>query len=163
MRAIILVLAVIASGCAATPPAPSAAITDIAYEVSSWGYPQERWSISSTGAATFESKPANAQLDAPMQSQSFTFAPDDFERIRSELAPAERFIARELACDVQMTDAPYGAVRWRRADGAVGEVRFYTACRPSADLTLFFERLGAADARMHALTNTLNHMGQSRS
>lgn len=162
MRTIAFALAALLVGCTSAPPAPTVAATRITYEVNSWGYPQERWSISSTGETTFESQPTPSRLDTPMQSQSFALTPADFEQIRTELAPAERFITRELNCDVQMTDAPYGTVKWQRVDGSVQEVRFYTACRPTADLTLFFDRLGAADERVHALTNMPDHMGRPR-
>lgn len=163
MRIRIFALAVLLAGCAATPQAPStpgAQITGITYVVNSWGYPQERWSITAAGEATFESKAATSRFDAPMQSQSFTFSAADFAHIQAELAPTERFIADGLACEVQVTDAPYGSIQWQRADGSQQELRFYTACRPTSDLTLFFNHLNAADERIHALTNQPDHSGR---
>lgn len=163
MRTIATALLAFVASCAATPPAPTAHATRITYVVNSWGYPQERWSIAASGEVTVESKAANAQLDAPMQAQSFTLTPADFAQIQADLAPAQRFIANGLACETQMTDAPYGTLQWQRADGSQQEVRFYTACRPTSDLALFFGHLNTADERIHALTNQPDHSGRPRS
>lgn len=162
MRTIFIAFAAFLTGCAATPPTPTLNATRITYLISSWGYPQERWSIAANGETTFESKPANAQLDTPMQSRTFTLAPADFTQIQVQLAPNERFIANGLACEVAITDAPYGTIQWQRSDGSQQEVRFYTACRNTADLTFFFQHLNAADEAMHALTNMPDHSGRPR-
>jgi hypothetical protein len=157
MRALLAVaIASIVSACA-TPP-PMADVTRITYQVSSWGYVQERWTIAANGEATFERTPTSAQLGAPLQpAQTFTLTPADFERIRTTLAPTERFIDGGLTCEVQMTDAPYGTVTWQRLDGAEQQVSFYSACRETRDITLFFTQINAADQAFHQLTGTPTH------
>ena len=147
-------IATLVSACA-TPLTPSADVTRISYQVSSWGYVQERWTIAANGEATFERTPTSAQLGAPLQPpQAFTLTPADFERIRTTLAPTERFIGGGLACEAQMTDAPYGTVKWQRSSGAEQQVSFYAACRETPDITLFFAQLSAADRTFHQLTGT---------
>ncbi len=152
-----MAFAMLLSACATAPSAPAPDVTSISVDISSWGYLQERWTISSNGEATFESKQRGDRLDTAPRSQTFTFTPADFERVRSALAPNERFIDSGLACDVAMTDAPYGKVRWRRADGTEQEVSYYTACRDSRDLSFFFEHLNAADQIVHDLAGAPGH------
>lgn len=155
MRAFGAALCAIALGACASAPAPASDVTRISYQISSWGYVQERWTIASSGEATFERTPSRAQLGTPLQpTQTFTLTPADFERIRSTLEPTERFAAGGLPCEVQMTDAPYGTLTWQNAGGGEREVRFYTACRETRDLTLFFTKVTDADRDFHRLTAT---------
>lgn len=158
MRTIVAIAAVFLNACAATPAPPSEQMTRITYEVSSWGYVQERWTIASDGHATFEQTQPGAQFGSPLlPAQTFTLTPADFERIRMTLAPTERFIDGGLACERQMTDAPYGAVTWQRSSGVEQQVSFYTACRETRDITLFFTQLNAADQAFHQLTHAPTH------
>lgn len=159
MRAITaIVAALLTSACASAPPTPSAETTRIAYQVSSWGYVQERWTITADGQATFEQTARNAQLGSPLQpAQTFALTPAAFERIRTTLAPTERFIEGGLACEVQMTDAPYGTITWTRSGGVDQQVAFYSACRETRDITLFFTQLNEADRVFHELTGAPTH------
>ena len=143
------------SACASAPTTPTADTARITYEVSSWGYVQERWTIAADGQANFEQTQPSAQLGSPLlPAQTFALTPADFERISATLAPTERFITHELVCEVQMTDAPYGTVTWQRTGGAEEHVSFYSACRETRDITLFFTQLNAADRLFHDLTAT---------
>ncbi|MEQ1489144.1 MAG: hypothetical protein ABL932_01200 [Terricaulis sp.] len=157
MRTIVAIAAAIfLSACASTPAPPIKQTTRITYEVSSWGYVQERWTIAADGHATFEQTESGAQFGSPLlPAQTFTLTPADFERIRTTLAPTERFIEGGLACERQMTDAPYGAVTWQRSSGVEQQVSFYSACRETRDITLFFTQLNAADQIFHQLTGAL--------
>jgi len=159
MRAIMAIAAaLLASGCASAPLAPTAETTRISYQVSSWGYVQERWAITADGQATFEQTEPTARLGSPLQpAQTFALTAAAFERIRTALAPTERFIEGGLACQVQMTDAPYGTVTWQRAHGAEQQVSFYSACRETRDITLFFTQLNEADRIFHELTGAPTH------
>ncbi|MCX7359279.1 MAG: hypothetical protein NT015_14190 [Alphaproteobacteria bacterium] len=153
-----LVLALILGACASAPRPPAQETVRITYEVSSWGYVQERWVIASDGRATFEQTQSGAQFGTPLlPAQNFALTPRDFERIRTTLAPTERFIDGGLACERQMTDAPYGTVTWQRTDGADQQVAFYTACRETNNITLFFTQLNAADEIFHQLTGAPTH------
>jgi hypothetical protein len=154
----IAAVALLASACASTPPLPAAETMRISYQVSSWGYVQERWTISADGQATFEQTEHGARLGSPLQpAQAFALTPAGFERIRAVLAPTERFIEGGLNCDVQMTDAPYGTITWQRVGGAEQQVSFYSACRETRDITLFFTRLNEADGIFHELTGAPTH------
>ena len=159
MRALTAIAAALLLGaCATAPTAPSPNTTRITYQVSSWGYVQERWSISAEGEATFAQTPPSAQLGAPLQpAQTFTLTSADFERVRTTLAPTERFIEDGLDCQVQMTDAPYGAITWTRSGGAEQQVSFYSACRETRDITLFFTQINEADRIFHELTRAPAH------
>jgi hypothetical protein len=159
MRAInAAAIAILLGACASAPAAPAEDTTRISFQVSSWGYVQERWTIAADGQATFEQTQPGAQLGTPLlPAQRFTLTPADFGRIRATLAPTERFIDGGLACERQMTDAPYGAVTWQRSSGAEQHVSFYTACRETRDITLFFAQLNEADRIFHELTNAPTH------
>lgn len=158
MRTIAVIVLGLLGACASAPAAPTVDTTRIRYEVSSWGYVQERWTIAADGQATFEQTAPGAQFgSALLPSQTFALTSADFERIRATLAPTERFIDGGLACEQQMTDAPYGAVSWQRSSGAEQQVSFYTACRDTRDITLFFTQLNAADQAFHQLTNAPTH------
>lgn len=157
---IAIAFAALLCACAATPSAQPAPVTRVSYEISSWGYPQERWSVAANGEASFERTQPGAQFGSSMTAQSVTLTPADFERIRADLAPIERFAEHGLTCEVQMTDAPYGTVKWQRSDGGEQQVSFYTACRETHELTVFFEHLNAADDRFHTLTNTSDHFAR---
>lgn len=151
-------IAILLGACASAPATPAEDTTRINYQVSSWGYVQERWTIATDGQATFEHTQPGAQFGTPMlPAQTFALTPADFERIRAALAPTERFIDGGLACERQMTDAPYGAVTWQRSSGAEQQVSFYTACRETRDITLFFMQLNEADRLFHELTNVPTH------
>ncbi len=56
-----------------------------------------------------------------------------------------------------MTDAPYGAVTWQRSSGGEQQVSFYTACRETRDITLFFTQINEADKIFHELTDVPTH------
>ncbi|MBP6688889.1 MAG: hypothetical protein KA153_02765 [Hyphomonadaceae bacterium] len=158
MRAFTAIAIALLGACASAPTTPTADTTRISYEVSSWGYVQERWTIAADGQATFEHTEPGAQLGSPLlPAQTFELTSADFERIRSTLAPTERFIADRLTCEVQMTDAPYGAVKWQRVGGTEQQVSFYSACRETRDTMLFFTQLNAADHIFHQLTNAPTH------
>lgn len=158
IRAITAIAIALLGACASAPTTPTADTTRISYEVSSWGYVQERWTIAANGQATFEHTQPGAQFGSPLlPAQTFALTPAGFERIRTTLAPTERFIENGLACEVQMTDAPYGAVKWQRAGGAEEQVSFYTACRETRDITLFFTQLDEADRIFHQLTGAPTH------
>lgn len=159
MRAIsAAAIAILLGACASAPPRSSENTTRISFEVSSWGYVQERWTIGVDGQATFEQTQPGAQIGSPLlPAQTFALTPADFERIRSALAPTERFIDGGLACERQMTDAPYGAVTWQCSGGAEQEVSFYTACRETRDITLFFTQINEADKIFHELTDVPTH------
>ena len=151
----VALIALFLCACASPPEAPVADTTLITFQVSSWGYVQERWSIAADGHATLEQTQPGARFGSPLlPAQTFALTPADFERIRETLAPTERFIAHGLHCDVEVTDAPYGTVTWRRADGAEERVSFYSACRETRDLTLFFSHLNDAELAFRELTNT---------
>ncbi len=153
-----IAIATFIGACASTPSTPAQNTTRISYQVSSWGYVQERWTIAADGQATFEHTQSGAQFGSPMlPAQTFVLTPADFERIRATLASTERFIDGGLACERQMTDAPYGAVTWQRSGGAEQQVSFYTACRETRDITLFFTQLDAADRIFHELTSAPTH------
>ena len=150
--------ATLLGACASAPPAPVEETTRITYQVSSWGYVLERWTIAAGGQATLEQTQRGAEFGSPLlPAQTFTLTSADFERIRTALAPTERFIDGGLVCERQMTDAPYGAVTWRRSSGVEEQVSFYAACRETRDVTLFFTQLDVADDAFHQLTNTPTH------
>lgn len=159
MRAIAsAAVALLASACASAPPSPAAEATRISYQVSSWGYVQERWIIAADGQATFEQSDPTARLGSPLQpAQTFALTPAAFERVRAALAPTERFIEDGLACEVQMTDAPYGTLTWQRTGGAEQQVSFYSACRETRDTRLFFTQLNEADRIFHEIAGVPTH------
>lgn len=155
MRAIAVIAVTLLGACASVPEIPPADTARITYEVSSWGYVQERWTIAADGQATFEQTQPSAQLGSPLlPAQTFALTPADFERIRATLAPTEHFITHELVCEVEMTDAPYGTVTWQRTGGAEQRVSFYSACHETRDITVFFTQLNAADQIFHQLIST---------
>jgi hypothetical protein len=139
VRAASFALATLVAACAT--PAPEAT-TRISVEILSWGYVQERWSVSSTGEASLERVPAGAQLTTPPVAQTFTVTAEDFEQIRAALAPAESLIDN-LECNRVIADLPYGAVRWQRADGSEDVIRFDYGCQPNRGLEVFFRSLDA--------------------
>lgn len=148
MRAL-AALALLAA-CTTTPaPAP---VTRISYEQMSWGYVQERWSIHADGATTLELHPEGATLDTPANTTTHALTPADFERVRAALAPAEAMLKQGVPCEREITDAPYGAVRWTRADGSEGAIRYDYGCRANARLGLLYERMGAANVIVHEAT-----------
>jgi len=140
--------------CACATSAPDAPATLITFEVNSWGYVQERWTIASSGQATLSRPPSGSQFGTPAETQTFALTPADFERIRITLSSNERFIARGIACENRISDAPYGALKWRRADGGEQKVTFDIGCERSQDWDAFFERITAADGVFHQMTGT---------
>ena len=63
-------------------------------------------------------------------------------------------IAGGIECRNRITDAPYGSLKWRRADGVEQQITFDIGCERSADWTAFFERVTAADGIFHQITGT---------
>lgn len=154
MRVFALAAAILLSGCATSGQSSYPPAVRITFEVSSWGYVQERWSISAAGDATLERPPAGSQLGTAAESQTFSLTPADFGRINATLAPNERFIAGGIACRNRITDAPYGKLVWRRADGAEQQITFDIGCERSPEWSAFFERVTAADGIFHQITGT---------
>jgi hypothetical protein len=154
MRMLALAVAVLLSSCATSGQSPYPPAVRITFEVNSWGYVQERWSIGAAGDATLDRPPAGSQLGTAAESQTFSLTGADFERINSTLAANERFIAGGIECRNRITDAPYGKLVWRRADGAEQQITFDTGCERSPEWSAFFERVTAADGIFHQLTGT---------
>jgi len=149
MRRASIALALFLAACATTaPPEPSTRVT---VEVFSWGYLQERWSVSATGEASLERVPQGAQLATPPVSQTFTITPEEFEQVRAALAPAEPLVGN-ITCNRTITDMPYGAVKWQRGDGSEDTISFDYGCQPNPGLELLFERLEAAGNAFTAAT-----------
>lgn len=146
MRFAHLFAAVLLGACATHDAAVP--ITRITYEAMSWGYVQERWSISASGDASLETLSEGAQLGTPTTTRAITLTPEDFERIRDALAPVQR-LKGDIPCERVITDLPYGAVRWALADGTEQSVRYDVGCRPNSRLELLFERMEAASAIFH--------------
>ncbi len=154
MRTLAVAFTALLCSCATFKQSGHPQAVQIIFELNSWGYVQERWSISAAGDATLERPPGGSQLGTAAQSQTFSLTAADFERINAALAANERFIANGIACENRVTDAAYGALKWRRADGAEQQVTFDLGCERTANWTAFFERIAAADGIFHQITGT---------
>src|SRR5262245_56252641 len=102
--------ATIGSVSVAAAPQPNA--TAITFETMSCGSMTQSWTMNAQGEATLTERPEGGGRNAPLQTRTFKVAPADFERLRTLMAPAEKFIKKGLACRTEMTDLPYGAFKW---------------------------------------------------
>jgi hypothetical protein len=149
MRIAGFLAAVLLAACATSAPAePTSRVT---VEISSWGYLQERWSITATGEASLERVPEGGQLTTPTVTQTFTTTPQEFEQVRAALAPAEPLVDN-LNCERVIYDLPYGTVTWLRADGTQDAIRFDVGCRPNPGLDTLFDSIEAARVAFDAAT-----------
>ena len=108
----VAVAMILLAGCAAMAPAgPRAAPVDsIGFQLNSWGYPLEGFTIASDGTGEFRKAP---QLRAEPRITRFNAGRAGFERIRAALAPVRARAGTEVPCGQRMTDMPYGDIVWQ--------------------------------------------------
>lgn len=88
----------------------SAGAESISFQLNSWGYPVEGFTIAGDGSGEFRKAP---EFRAQPQVTRFNAGRSGFERICAALGPIERFRGREVPCGQRATDLPYGDIVWQ--------------------------------------------------
>ncbi|WP_448662684.1 hypothetical protein ACG3SL_18830 [Sphingomonas sp. CJ20] len=110
-------------------PAPAPRLERIEMVTQSWGRPVSRWWIDASGKGE-QVRPAPDVFNAgTLVTRGFDAGTAGFRRVRVMLGRAEARGGVPLPCINRITDAPYGEIRWTRADGQVQTQRFDTGCR----------------------------------
>jgi hypothetical protein len=131
MRQAMLILAVLA-GCAApaVEPAPAPTAESLSFDSNSWGKPLSAWTVERSGRGRYTaSKDASSGHfhEYDLVTRSFPVSPEDYRRIEALLRPAHAYAGESLPCELTLTDAVYGKVRWGGPAGA-RQVDFNLGC-----------------------------------
>ncbi len=124
-----------------TPTTP----TFIRVRERSWGELVHEWWIDESGAGSHASAVRDPKDDRKwiLTPSRFSVGAKGYQQLADLLKPVEQYIGKEIACDISMTDTPYGDVTWSR-DGKVGRVSYRYGCKSSVT-EMVFPRLAAAD------------------
>ena len=100
------------AGCTVMAPGTPRAepVESISFQLNSWGYPVEGFSIASDGRGEFRKAP---EFRAEPRVTRFNAGRAGFERIRAALAPVRQHAGAEVPCGQRMTDMPYGDIVWQ--------------------------------------------------
>ena len=111
LRGVATVLILLAGCTAMAPPGPRpGAAETISFQLNSWGYPVEGFTIASDGTGEFRKAP---EFRAEPRVTRFNAGRAGFERIRAALAPVRHHAGTEVPCGPRMTDMPYGDIVWQ--------------------------------------------------
>lgn len=115
------------AGCTSMAPAGPrpVAVESISFQLNSWGYPVEGFTIASDGSGEFRKAP---EFRAEPRITRFNAGRAGFERIRAALAPARHYAGAEVACGSRMTDMPYGDIVWQSGSSRA-TVNLNVGCR----------------------------------
>ncbi len=139
------------AGCTAMAPAGprEGGVDSISFQLNSWGFPLEGFTIASDGTGEFRKAP---QLRAEPRVTRFNAGRAGFERIRTALAPIRRHAGTEVPCGQRMTDMPYGDIVWQSgADRAT--VSLNVGCR-SAEMQAVVARAQEATTLAEGFART---------
>jgi hypothetical protein len=99
------------TGMASSAGVPGAAQAEsISFQLNSWGYPVEGFTIASDGTGEYRKAP---EFRAEPRVTRFAAGRAGYAQIRAALAPVRRHASREVPCGQRMTDMPYGDIVWQ--------------------------------------------------
>ena len=140
-----IVAAASLAGCApAVTRAPPSFAPDatISFESDSWGSPLMRWTIDAAGNGSLsvadERGEGGKGVERPMKQIAFRAGAEGYAKVRAALVPAERWAGKEIPCKLEITDMPYGSLRWGNVS-----TRFNQGCR-SSEADIFENAVEAA-------------------
>lgn len=137
-------LAFLLAGCATapapvapTPPPPVPTLQSASFVVKSWGATLHQWTMDSTGRVEHTSgeRVGGDRSDVMIEVRRLTLTAAQQAALADALAKVEAVVAEPENCEQQITDGPYGTVRWDRG-GHPNEVPFSGNCVQGRDSRL---------------------------
>lgn len=122
------------SGCAAAaPPYTGGLAGPVTYEVSSWGRLLFRWRVNPDGSGEFWRGTGLGKGEGEVSKYRMRLEPAALREFIAAAEPIRSATAKEIDCQHEITDMPYGSIAWDYPD-AKQSYAFDGGCiSPAAD------------------------------